>query len=280
MTGVVTAVDAATGKQLWQKPGTVPVPMYTSHAFSPIAARVGDRPVAIFHLGGQDQGALSAIDIENGSVKWSWTGDGPGYGSPIIVDLGGTRQVVTITQKKVVGVELATGTLLWERPHVNPSTANSNTPLVSGQTVIVSGNGGPTVAFTVAKSGNTWTTTNVWENADSPLRNTNMVLAGDMLFGLSNRNMGQYFALDVATGKTLWLSPGRQATNGAIMRIGDTLISLEDDGELVIVKKNPAAFEVVKKYKVAEQATWAEPVFAGNRIFVRDVDTLTLWTLN
>jgi len=278
MTGVVTAVEAATGKQLWQKPGTVPVPMYTSHAFSPTAARVGGRRVAIFHLGGQDEGALSAIDVQNGNVVWRWTGDGPGYGSPVIADLGGTTQVITITQKKVVGVDLATGTLLWERPYVNPSTANSNTPLVHGQNVIVSGNAGPTVAFTVAKNGAQWTTTNVWENPDSPLRNTNMVLAGDMLFGLSNRNMGQYFGVDVATGKTLWLSPGRQALNAAITRAGDTLMSLEDDGELVIVKKSPAAFEVVKKYKVAAEATWAEPSFAGNRIFIKDVSTLTLWT--
>ena len=36
MTGVVTAWDAATGRQLWQKPGSEPVPLYTSHAFSPI----------------------------------------------------------------------------------------------------------------------------------------------------------------------------------------------------------------------------------------------------
>ena len=173
---------------------------------------------------------------------------------------------------------LATGALLWERPYVNPSTANSNTPLVAGQNVIVSGNAGPTVAFTVAKNGAQWTTTNVWENADIPLRLTNMVIAGDVLFGMSNRNMGQYFEVEVATGKTLWLSPGRQASNAAITRAGDTLMSLEDDGELVIVKKSPTAFEVVKKYKVAAEATWAEPSFAGNRIFIKDVNTLTLWT--
>ena len=39
MTGVVTALDAATGKQLWQKPGSSVVPMYTTHAFSPLVDR-------------------------------------------------------------------------------------------------------------------------------------------------------------------------------------------------------------------------------------------------
>ena len=59
MTGVVTAWDAATGRTLWQKPGSEPVPMYTTHAFSPIVE--GD--LAVFHLGGHDQGAVTAFDI-------------------------------------------------------------------------------------------------------------------------------------------------------------------------------------------------------------------------
>jgi len=113
----------------------------------------------------------------------------------VIATIGGTRQIVTITQKKIVGVDATTGALLWERPYASPSTTNSNTPIMYGQTIIVSGNGGPTVAFTAAKTGATWTTTNVWENPEIPLRLTNMALVGDTLFGLTNRNAGQYFAV-------------------------------------------------------------------------------------
>jgi outer membrane protein assembly factor BamB len=148
-----------------------------------------------------------------------------------------------------------------------------------GQTIIVSGNGGPTVAFTAAKTGATWTTTNVWENPEIPLRLTNMALVGDTLFGLTNRNAGQYFAVDAKTGKTLWLSPGRQTSNAAIAKAGNYVLSLEDDGELVVLKSSPTAFEVVKKYKVADGETWAEAVFSGNRIFIKDLNQLTLWTL-
>ena len=83
MTGVVTAFDAATGKQLWQKPAPRPCRLYTSHAFSPL---VDGGPV-IFHVGGHDKGALTAFDAITGDVKWSWNGDGPGYGSPIVVDV-------------------------------------------------------------------------------------------------------------------------------------------------------------------------------------------------
>jgi outer membrane protein assembly factor BamB len=217
MTGIVTAFDAASGKQLWQKPGSSNVPTYTSHSFSPLV----DRGLVIFHLGGHNQGAITAFDVNTGDVKWSWSGDGPGYGSPIVAELDGTRQIVTITQGKIVSLDTATGMLLWERPYVSSNSTNAVTPVLYGRTLIVSGNGGPTMAFTVKKQNDQWVTENAWENADVPYRLSNSVLVGDVLFGLTNRNSGQYFSLDAKTGKTLWTSAARQAGNAAIVRAGD-----------------------------------------------------------
>ena len=275
MTGVVTAFDAATGKQLWQKPGSDVVPMYTTHAFSPLV----DRGLVIFHVGGHNQGALTAFDANTGATKWSWNGDGPGYGSPILVDLGGTRQIVTLTQTKLVGVDAATGSLLWERPFVSSSVTNAATPVLYGQTLIVS-NGGPAIAFTLTKRNDQWTAENAWENADVPFRLSNPVLVGDMLFGLSTKNSGQYFGVDAKTGKTLWTSEGRQAGNAAIVKAGNLLFSLQDDGELIVARSSLTAFEPLRRYKVADSETWAQPAISGNRIFVKDLSTLALWTLN
>jgi hypothetical protein len=120
----------------------------------------------------------------------------------------------------------------------------------------------------------------VWENAEIPLRLTNLVLIGDALFGMTNRNSGQYFAVDARTGKTLWISPGRQATNAAIEKSGSLWFSLEDDGELVVARGSQTAFDVVRKYKVADGDTWAEAVLSGNQILVKDLNAVTLWTLN
>jgi outer membrane protein assembly factor BamB len=276
MTGIVTAFDGATGKQLWQKPGSSIVPMFTSHSFSPLV----DRGLVFFHLGGHNQGALTAFDVNTGDVKWSWAGDGPGYGSPIVAELAGTRQLVTITQGKIVSMDPATGMLLWERPFVSSNFTNAVTPVVYGQTLIVSGNGGPTVAFSVKKVNNQWSTENVWENADIPYRLSNSVLVGDVLFGLSSKNSGQYFSVDARTGKTLWTSDPRQAGNAAIVRAGDVVLSLQDDGQLVVFRSSSTAFEPVRRYMVADSETWTQPTLSGNRIFVKDVSNLTLWTLN
>src|SRR5437016_1840756 len=101
-----------------------------------------------------------------------------------------------------------------------------------------------------------------------------------MLFGFSTRNSGQYFGLDPASGKTLWTSEGRQAGNAAIAKAGNLLFSLEEDGELVIARRSRTAFELVKRYTVADSPTWTQAAFSGNRIFVKDVSTLALWTID
>ena len=109
---------------------------------------------------------------------------------------------------------------------------------------------------------------------------SNAVLDGDVLFGLTSRNMGQYFALDAKSGKTLWTSEGRQAGNIGMLRAGNILFSLENDGELVVLSANRTAFQLLRRYKVADTETWALPAVSGNRIFVKDVTTLALWTVN
>jgi outer membrane protein assembly factor BamB len=276
MTGIVTAFDAATGKQLWQKPGSEIVPTFTTHAFSPLV----DRGLVIFHVGGDNQGALTAFDANTGDMRWRWDGDGPGYGSPIVAELGGSRQIIAITQTKLVGLDAGTGALLWERPFVSSNVTNAITPILHGQTLIVGNNTIPLSAFTLARRNNQWVAENAWENADVPVRMTNGVLVGDTFFSLSTRNAGQYFAVDAKTGKTLWVSEGRQAGNASIEKAGSLLFILEDDGELVVARSSNTAFEPLRRYKVAETETWTQPVISGNRVFVKDVSSLTLWTLN
>ena len=89
-----------------------------------------------------------------------------------------------------------------------------------------------------------------------------------------------FFGVDANTGKTLWLSEGRQAGNAAIVKAGNVLFSLEDDGELIVLRSSQTAFQPLRRYKVADSETWAQPAISGNRIFVKDLTSLTLWTLN
>jgi hypothetical protein len=63
----------------------------------------------IVHVGGGGNGALTAFDAATGAVVWAWKGDGPGYASPVVAEIAGTRQVVTFTETLLVGVAADTG---------------------------------------------------------------------------------------------------------------------------------------------------------------------------
>jgi outer membrane protein assembly factor BamB len=274
MGGVVTAWDAATGKQLWQTAATAPGPLYGT-AMSPLV----DRGLVFVHVGSHDKGTLNAYDANTGAIKWHWDGDGPAYNSPILVQLGGTPQVVTFTQDHLIGVAAATGELLWDRPYKTRSTQNTITPILYQDSLIVSGLDNPIVRFKVTKGASGWTTEDLWSNPDVPLYMTNAVLAGDLLVGMTHKNAGQFFGLDAKTGKVLWTSAPRQATNAAIVRAGNRIFALKDDAELLVLSNSQTAFEPVKRYTVASSATWAQPVISGNRIYVKDLDSLTLFTV-
>ena len=56
------------------------------------------------------------------------------------------------------------------------------------------------------------------------------------------------------------------------------VISLEEDGELVVGRVDGTRFQELKRYTVADSSTWAAPVISGNRLFVKDTTSLALWT--
>jgi len=272
ITGIVSAFDAATGKLAWQTPAAPEHPSYGT-AVSP----VGDKDLVIVHPG--NHGPLTAFDANSGAVRWTGTDRGA-YASPIIIELGGIRQVVTMTQDSVLGVSLSDGAKLWEYPWQSRSTPSAITPIVYEETLIVSSQAMGVTALKPAMRGDKWVVDRVWETREVSLFLSNPVVVGDTLFGLSEKARGQFFALDAQSGRVLWLGQPRQASNTAIVKAGNLLLLLNDDAELIVARSSRTGFEPLKRYIVADSATWAQPAVSGNRVFVKDVSSLSLWTLN
>lgn len=276
MTGIVTALDAETGDQLWQTPASTTDPPQLFHtAMSPVV----DGDSVIFHVGGHDNGELTAFDVSTGDIRWSWSGYGPAYGSPLVVELEGVRQVVTFTREHLIGVSVDAGALLWQRPFPVNYDTSSQTPILFKDMLIQAGRDNGITAFRVIREGDAWTTDDVWQTTEVSLHMTNGVVADGVLLGLSHLNSGQYFGLDLETGEVLWKGAPRQAENAAMILAGDTVISLEDDAELLVVRPNRLSFDVVERYEVASSSTWTQPTLSGDRLYVKDLTSLTLWTL-
>jgi outer membrane protein assembly factor BamB len=270
ISGVVSAFDAEHGTLRWQTPAPVEAP-YFGAAASPIGAP----GIVIVHPG--NYGPLTAFDARTGAVKWT-TGGGGGFSSPILATLAGVPQVVSTTQKNVIGVAPADGHLLWQYPFAGANGAT--TPVIHGDTVIVSGHNLGVDAFRPTRRGGEWTTTPVWQTQDVSMYTSNPVVVAGTLFGLSHRSGGQFLALDVGTGTVRWLGPPREAANSAIVKAGHLLFLLNDDGELIVANSSRARFEPLKRYQVADSATWAQPAISGHRLFVKDVSSVALWTVD
>jgi len=272
ISGIFSAFDAKSGKLIWQKAAPAEPPFFGT-AVSP----VGDAGLVIVHPG--NYGPLTAYDANTGEVRWTANGDGT-FASPIIVELGGTRQIVSMTQQSVVGVSVTDGALLWQYPWVSSMTPSAITPILYGETIIVGGQGMGVKALKPARRGGKWVIELVWETKEVSLFLSNPVLVGDTLYGMSERASGQFFAIDAKTGRVLWLGQPRAATNAAVVKAGDLLFLLKDDAELMVVRSSRKGFAPLKRYVVAESATWAQPTISGNRFFIKDVTSLVLWTLN
>jgi outer membrane protein assembly factor BamB len=214
-------------------------------------------------------------------MKWQWTGDGPAYGSPVVADLGGTRQVVTFTENNLVGVSAETGRLLWSRPFKTARDVQAQTPLVHRGMVIVTAFESGFTAIRAFERAGEWVTENVWKNDEVFCRFSNPVIVGDTLFSLGGQRFGQWFFLDARTGEILWRGDPRTAENAAIAHAGALIFALKDDGELLVIDGAvTTSLTTLARYQLSTTPTWAQPAIVGTRLYVKDEASLTLWTMD
>jgi outer membrane protein assembly factor BamB len=271
--GVVSCLDADSGMVVWRK-DTKAHPIFFTRS-SPLIVD----GKCIVYIGGSN-GALTSYDLTSGEVQWQWKGAGAPYGSPVLMTVADTRQVVTPTANSLAGIGLSDGKLLWHVKLSGDYQSTFGTPIVSGSTVLYSAPGkagGGTIALQIEKQGDGFTATELWKKSLAGYIYNSPVLQDGLLFGVAADR--KFFCMCAKTGDLLWANAANRDLGGAMVQANGVLLALTLDAQLVVFLPSGKAYTEVARYKVAESSTWAYPIVAGNRVFVKDREALTLWTI-
>ena len=278
VTGVLNAWDTATGKQLWTRDFSQSVDtgkLFCGTAASPLA--VNGRLVV--QVGSDIHGGkLLGLDPSTGATQWEWTGLGPGYASPVVIETAGQSQIVTLTEGSIVGVDAKNGKELWSVPFPDEWHENIATPLWTGAQLIVSGPRQGTHAYALAEKSGKWQATELWKNPDVAMYMSSPVFADGVVYAHSSKRKGQFVAFDAKTGAVRWATEGREGEHASLLLTPRHVVFLTNGADLIVTKRGAPAFAVERRYEVAKSSTWSTPVLLGSNILVRDATGLMLLT--
>jgi len=278
VTGIVAAWDVGTGKPLWRRDFSAEVDtskLFCGTAASPLAL---DGLVVVQVGSDVHGGRVLELDPATGETRWEWRGPGPGYASPVVIETRGERQLVTLTNGSIVGLDAGTGRELWSVPFPDEWHENIATPVWTGSLLIVSGTRQGTHAYALAEADGGWRATEVWKNPDVAMYMSTPVLGDGILYGHSARRKGQFVALDAATGAVRWATEGREGEHASVLLTPEHVVYLTEGADLLVVRRGGESFAVDRRYRVADAATWASPVLLGGDLLVRDANGLVRLT--
>ncbi len=290
-TGTLACLDVETGAVRWrkdyQKEYGTPVPVW-GMAGAPLV----DGPRLICLVGGRPDAMVVAFDKLTGAELWRALpgGSDPGYGQPLLIDAGGTRQCIVWTPTAVVSLDPASGKVHWQEPWEIRSGLTVATPIFDGTRLLVSAFYNGSMMFTLdpAKpaASTLWSDTRAGEINTTGLHaliNT-PVLDGDHLYGVCS--YGQLRCLDARTGERVWetMDLTREKARWAtafIVRNGDRYLINNDRGELLLAKLSPKGFEEISRTELLKPTSrggrrergavnWSHPAYANRHVFARN----------
>lgn len=263
--GQLAALDRKTGARLWshdlwtEYKGNV---LERGYAASPLLYR----ETIIVPVGGKGSG-LMAFRQSDGTRIWSGGDMENAYSSPIILKAGGRDQVVSFMAKDVIGVDAATGEMLWSAPHKTQYDINATPPAwceADGVLVVSSAYDGGARGFEITTKAK-----ELWHHNRLRTHHTNMVCAGGVIYGSSGDfGPAPLTAVDAKSGRVLWQN--RAFTKASFVMSGNTLFVTDDDGSVGMAAVSREGFELLGEMQLLRANSWTVPLLDGSRFFVRD----------
>jgi outer membrane protein assembly factor BamB len=274
--GDLACYDASNGKLIWRNEAYKgQVPQFAT-GMSPL---IYDG-VVFAHLGGPDKGTFIALNLANGTEKWKVDGESPTYSSPVLLDIDGTKQIVFQAQTKLVSFATADGKLMWEynTPIGTGRVQICSSPVIDNNKIYFTGLNNGVNAIEVKKQGSAFTVSELWKNPGFSTGYNTLLLKEGFLYGFSGQG-GKMFCVNASNGQTAWEGDIAFQSFGTLVDAGSVIVGLSGNSKLVVFKPNGQKFDMVSLIDLTEKGIYAQPILTGNKIYIKDTDSLVLFTL-
>jgi enterochelin esterase-like enzyme/outer membrane protein assembly factor BamB len=272
--GHLVAADLAKGRVLWR----VDLPAREGarkpelgFASSPVVAG----GVLVVQIGAAQGRAVAGFDPATGQRRWTVGDDAVQYQSPVVVRVGDREIVVAVGDARLIGIDPATGRVLFDQPHGGEPVWIS----VASAIPTPAGNGRLFVKTHVDKS----TMYRLVEGADgrisletlwtgSVLRATYAapVYYDGHLYGMNGRTV--LTCVDAATGEMKWRT--REPGDGFPTLVGDQIVFVTKAGTLHVGPASPQGWNERARLELFEDLAWTAPTVVGGSVFARSLGVL------
>ena len=270
--GHIYCLDAKTGTEVWKASAVHHKPKKPWWGFAGSPTVVGD--VVLYNVG--DRGL--ALHKDTGQVVWKSEGNVVAYATPKPLPQGlfGRAAVALFTNEELLVLDPATGQSVatYTKTWKEKSNCNAITPyLHKGRLYLVhSAHGMSRLSLDGATLKQDWLS----EDGKYPNEwfafNTHVIHGGYIYFLTKDRKPGGtgLNCVDAETGKRKWRN--EKYAFGNSLRVGDTMIMLSEEGELIWGRLGDAAFEETHRQKIIDGLCWANPALLGDLLYARDAE--------
>jgi outer membrane protein assembly factor BamB len=275
MRDVLVALDAGSGAVKWRRD-------FVAELKTPLPA-FGNVPSPLVEGDGlyvQSGASVMRLNKATGEVVWRAlenrdSMNASPFSSPVIATVAAQRQLIVQTRTELAGLGLDKGEVLWRRPVEAFRGMNILTPTVAGDRVFTSAYGGKTHAFEVRSESGKLTVAEAWQFKAQGYMCSPVLVDGHAYLHLRNNRA---LCLEVATGAEKWTTSESFGKYWNLVTRGDRILALDERGELLLFRANPAKFDLVDRRKVSDQEAWAHLALADGQMFIRDLGGLGAWT--
>jgi outer membrane protein assembly factor BamB len=276
--GDLLCLNAESGDVVWQKSLRTDFggdPGEWAYSESPLV----DGDTLVVTPGGAEA-TIVALDKHTGDPVWKTPTEGgeeAAYSSVVISNAGGVKQYVQFLGKGLVGVDAATGKILWRYNRTaEGSPANIPTPLVHGDYVYTASGRGGGALIKLNKTPEGFVVEEKYHDGNLPKAIGGTVLVGDYIYGTTNDALK---CIELATGEVKWQD---RALGAASICVAEGYLYLHgENGEVALVEATPEGYREKGRFTPpgapdrGSSKAWAYPVVADGKLFI--YDTGVLW---